>query len=214
MTDPRAELRALLAQARVLMAGATKSVNEVLREYDATLTRFCFDVLNGNTSAVDFRREHKALLRALAPEAYAEGLREGGVSQDEMDDEDRAAIAAWVSEQVAHVNDFAAWLAAGEPRNSEDKRRQLADRVALWVQALENLGGLGRASAQKNMMCEWRVGDAEHCDTCLELNGQRHRLKWFTSKGYIPREVGSSTLDCGGYNCKCGLYSDSGARIL
>jgi hypothetical protein len=215
-TDPRAELRVLLAQARALLlaqAPAIKSVNEVLREYDDTLTRFAFDVLRGG-SAVDFRRSHKALLRSLALAAYVEGLREGGVSQDEMDDDDHAAVRAWVDGQVAHVNDFATWLAGGEPRNSEDKRRQLADRVALWVQALENLGGLGRASAQKNMMCEWRVGDAEHCATCLELNGQRHRLKWFTSKGYIPREVGSDTLDCGGYNCQCSLVNDKGERIL
>lgn len=192
---------------------AQKSVNEVLRQYEDTLTRFAFEVLRGG-DAVDFRRSHKALIRSLAPEAYAEGLREGGVSQDEMDDEDAATVRDWIAEQVSHVNDFAAWLASGDPRNSEDKRRQMAERVALWVQALDNLGALGRASAKANQMGVWRMGDTEHCDTCRELNGARHRLKWFTSKGYIPREVGSATLDCGGYNCQCGIYSESGERLL
>jgi hypothetical protein len=192
-----------------------KSVNEVTREYDDTLTRFAFDVLNGNLGAVDFRRSHKALLRSLAGEAYAEGLREGGVDADEQDDDDRATVSGWVDEQVSHVNDFAAWLAGGDPRNSSEKRRQLGERVGLWVQALDNLGGLGRASAKANTMVTWKRGPtSDGCDTCVELDGSRHRLKWYTSKGYIPREVGSSTLECSGYRCLCGLYDDKGARIL
>lgn len=192
---------------------AMKSVNEVTREYEDALTNFAFEVLRGG-DAIDFRRSHKALIRALAGAAYVEGLREGGVDPEDQDDEDRATIAAWVSEQVAYVNDFGAWLADGDPRNSEDKRRILGDRIGLWVQALDNLGGLGRASALKNMSVTWRVGDTEHCDTCRELNGQRHRLKWFTSKGYVPREVGSDTLDCGGYNCQCQLVNGKGERVL
>jgi hypothetical protein len=200
------DVAALVAQSL-----AVKSVNEVLREYEDTLTRFAFDVLRGG-DAVDFRRSHKALLRALAPEAYSEGLREGGV--DELDDDDQAVVKDWLDGQLAHVNDFAAWLAGGEPRNSEDKRRQMADRVAMWVQALDNLGGLGRASALKNQMVTWKVGDTEHCETCRELNGTRRRLKWFTSRGYIPREVGSDTLECGGYNCQCQLVNASGERVL
>jgi hypothetical protein len=202
------------ASTKSYFGAAHKSVNEVTRDYDATLTRFAFDVLNGNSDAVDFRRSHKALIRSLALDAYVEGLREGGVSADEMDDEDHAAVRAWIDEQAAHVNDFAAWLAGGEPRNSEAKRRELAERVALWVQALDNLGGLGRAAALANTMCTWRVGDTEHCDTCRELDGARHRLKWFTSKGYIPREVGSDTLECGGYNCMCQLVNEKGERVL
>jgi hypothetical protein len=111
-----------------LLSLAAKSVNEVLRDYENTLTRFCFEVLRGG-DAVDFRRSHKALIRTVALEAYVEGLREGGVSQDEMDDEDAATVKAWIDEQVSHVNDFAAWLASGDPRNSEDKRRQPAQVI-------------------------------------------------------------------------------------
>jgi hypothetical protein len=197
-----------------LLLSAQKSVNEVTREYDDTLTRFCFDVLLGG-DAVDFRRSHKALLRALAPEAYAEGLREGGVDADEQDDDDRATVSGWVDEQVSHVNDFAAWLAGGEPRNSEDKRRELGERVGLWVQSLESLGSMGRASAKANQMGTWRrKGDKDSCDTCVELDGQRHRLKWFLKHNYIPRQPGSESLECKGYECECGVYADGGERIL
>jgi hypothetical protein len=213
MTSPAHKTAALLVALRLAALAAQKSVNEVVRGYDDALTRFAFDVLGGRMGPVDFRRAHKELLRAVALEAYSEGLREGGVDEP-PDDDDRATVRGWLDEQVGHVNDFAAWLAGGDPRNSEAKRRELADRVALWVQALDNLGGLGRAAALANTMVTWRVGDTEHCDTCQELNGQRHRLKWFTSKGYVPREIGSDTLECGGYHCMCQLVNDKGERIL
>jgi hypothetical protein len=218
MTNPRAELAALLEQARAYVrteyGPALKSVNEVLREYEDTLTRFCFDVLRGG-DAVDFRRAHKALLRSVAPEAYAEGLREGGVSQDEMDDDDHAAVRAWLDTQLAHVNDFAAWLASGDPRNSEDKRRQLAERVALWVQALEQLGNQGRAASLGNPMLTM-VGDdgEESCQDCQEHKGQRMRMKTWQKRGLVPGVIGNSNYECGGWRCQHYLADKDGNRVL
>jgi hypothetical protein len=217
MTDPRAELRQLVDQAAAYLVTveghAIKSVNEVLREYDATLTRFCFDVLRGG-DAIDFRRSHKALIRALALEAYVEGLREGGVDE-EPDDDDRATVRDWVSGQVAHVNDFAAWLAEGDPRNTEDKRRQLADRVALWVESLEQLGNMGRAAALGNPMLEM-VGDdgEESCQDCQEHKGKRMRLKTWQARGLVPGVIGNKNYECGGFRCQHYLADSKGNRVL
>jgi hypothetical protein len=214
--DSRTALRAALADAFAYLGlHYVKSVNEVTRSYDDTLTRFCFDVLLGHSDAVDFRRSHKALLRALGPEAYAEGLREGGVDADEQDDDDRAAVAAWVDEQVGHVNDFAAWLAGGEPRNSEDKRRQLGERVDLWVESMQQLGNLGRASAKENQMLTM-VGDdgEESCEDCQEHKGRRMRMKTWVSKGLVPGVIGNKNYECGGFRCQHYLADDKGSRVL
>lgn len=213
MTSPAHKTAALLVALRLAALAAQKSVNEVVRGYDDALTRFAFDVLGGRMGPVDFRRAHKELLRAVALEAYSEGLREGGVDEP-PDDDDRATVRGWLDEQVGHVNDFAAWLAS-EPRNSEAKRRELADRVALWVEALEQLGNLGRASAKDNLMVEF-VGDDgdESCDECREYKGQRHRVKWWVSRGLVPGKIGNENFSCGGYRCKHFLADKDGNRVL
>jgi hypothetical protein len=87
-------------------------------------------------------------------------------------------------------------------------------RLAMWAAALMVLRVQGLASAQADMMVTWKYGETEHCDTCLNLNGQQHRLSWFTDKGFIPREPGSATLKCGGYNCQCGLYDRQGNQVM
>src|SRR3990167_4860299 len=95
----RRQLWALAELALNLVRAALKSVNEVLREYRDALTRLVVDAANGNVTAGEMSRAHKALIKRLAPESYQEGMREGGISDPagEMDDDDLATISDWVS---------------------------------------------------------------------------------------------------------------------
>jgi len=204
---------------RLTASRGVKSINEVLRSYADTLTRWVIDAANGNMTAGRIATGFRSLLIDDAQAVYIEGMREGGIKdpEAEMDETDQAAINSWIAGQVQHIYGFAD-NAASVNRLSGDERMAargvMLDRVAVWVQALESLGRIAIANTQANQMGTWQYGDTEHCDTCLGLNGQRHRLKWFTSKGYIPRQPGSDTLECRGYNCQCQIVSDDGERLL
>lgn len=153
----------------------------------------------------------RALIRGMAAQAYAEGVREGGIQDAEaqMDDTDTAAIADWVAGQLPFVTDFL--HAVVDQGNTGD----ILSRIELWVGALGSLGHQAVMNAQANMMVTWIYGDTtEHCPVCQKLNGQRHRLKWFRDKGYIPREPASETLSCGGWNCDCSLVDDDGKQVI
>lgn len=196
-----------------------KAINEVLREYENALTRYVIDAANGNMSAGEMSRAHKALIRRLAPAAYDEGLREGGVSdpESERDDQDDSTIDAWTSEQSGFTLDFAKAAADVSKLKGDAKteaRRILLERVDDWVHALRTLANKGFASAQANMTVTWEFGDADHCDKCSELNGKTRRLKWFTDRAYYPQEPGSQTLDCHGFNCQCRLVDSKGRQVL
>ncbi len=198
---------------------AVKSINEVLREYADTLTRWVVDAANGNLRVASFTRQMTDELGRDSIAVYQEGMREAGIKDpaQEMDETDGEAIDAWLASQVAHIANFAADAVAVGKLTGDERtaaRAVMLDRVAVWVQALEVLGRVAVTNTKANQMGEWRYGDTEHCDTCLSLNGQRHRLKWFISKGYIPRQPGSDTLECKGYNCQCGIFSDDGERLL
>lgn len=201
----------------IILPGAVKSVNEVLRDYDNRLTRFAHEALNGQMDAVDFRRAHKALIKSLAPDAYKEGISEGGGDPADLDAEDAQAVIGFVDEQSSYVNDFAKWLVstndAGK-RNWPEKRAELATRIDYWVQSMRALAQQALGKAQGDPVCEWKVGETEHCDTCAELDGQRHKMSWYLKRGYKPRTPGAE-LDCKGFNCQCSLVNvKTGDRVL
>lgn len=195
-----------------------KSRRDVAQEYKAQLYDFTNRTMKGRMSAVDMARAHRELIRTLAPAMYDEALKANGIDPQERDEADNAEIDGWIAGQLPSVAQFARDTASAQ---DEMAKNDIARRIDLWVAALEVLGQLGIASAQKNAMVTW-VYDAtkEHCVSaggrigCAQLNGQRHRTSWFIKKGYIPQEPGSDTLGCGGWNCGCKCVNDSGKRIL
>lgn len=195
---------------------ATKTISQVVTKYNDQLTNAVHDVWNGHSSAIDLRRAHKAMLKDFAPKVYEEGLREGSV--DELDDEDQAvmdeAVGDWLGAQFEHINSFAKDVETA--KGDKDLRPAILDRVAMWVDSLRSLGDLGKAYALKNERGQWVLGATEkHCDTCLKLSNMKpHRLSWFTERGYIPRQNGSGTLECGGWLCDCEIQNKKGDRLL
>jgi hypothetical protein len=199
-----------------------KSVNDVVTGYRDDLTRDFLDVLDGRISLPEAERRHYRYIARDAEAAYIEGLAAGGVGADDLDDDDRAAIDAWEAGQRAYVGGL--WEAVGDYRKArrgmeraerDAGQRAIQERIGLWAGALRDLSGLGKASALANMLVTWQLGATElHCRVCNRLDGQRHRLKWFTGRGYIPQENGSEKLDCGGWRCLCTLRDTKGKVIL
>lgn len=185
-----------------------KTISQVVNSYRDELTNAVYDVFNGNSDPIDFRRAHKALLREDAPQAYLEGLREGGI--DEPDEDDKAVmdekVNDWLGGQVQYVNDFA--KAIGEARSDKTQRQAILDRVVLWVDSLRSLGELGRAYAMGNIKAEWHLGDRlNHTPECIAFSQLRpHRVSWWIERGRTP----PIHLGCG-----CALVdSKSGETIM
>lgn len=215
----RASVAASIGERILRLRGATKSINEIARDFENALENAVVDVVNGNMTRAALAALMRELIIDSARAVFVEGMKEGdkGLTEADIDDEDEAVIREWILSQVRHINDFADAVAEAAKLKGDERteaRNALLKRVELWVEALRGLGLRGTASAKGNMMVTWRYGDTEHCDTCRSLNGKRRRLKWFTGKGYIPREPGSATLDCNGYNCQCQLVDDRGSVVL
>jgi hypothetical protein len=201
-----------------------RSISQIVNEYRDRLTNLVYNAWTRienkmsvpSVMQTGFRTEHKRLIRELGPQAYGEGLREGNVSIEDADNDDKAAISAWVANQQKFVNEFSSAVVGAA--QDKDKRQEILSRVELWASSMSNIGNAGLMSAQQNMMATWKLNahhiTNEHCVTCMALDGKRHRMKWFTSRGFIPREIGSKTLACGGWNCGCGLVDDQGNLII
>lgn len=188
-----------------------QSVEGYVAEYDNLLTALIRKAFRGDMTVGEMSTEHRAMLRNLAPGCYYEGMAQGGVEQSEADETDQQTIADWITEQSGYTRDFA--KAAIQAGKDKEAQAQVLARADLWLAALMALGNLGRANAQANTMGTWKYDGGEHCATCEKLDGQRHRLKWFVARNYIPRNPGAA-LDCGGFNCKCQVLDDKGKQLM
>lgn len=172
-----------------------------------------------------------ALLVLWSLRAYQEGLRDSGIADPDtaMTDGDREIVQAWVVGQTVYAAGLAEAIAKANtlPEGAERDTAQadIERRIALWAASLAVLQLAGQSAGytkqKADPMVTWKFDPTkEHCQTgegkmgCEQLDGQRHPLSWFTSRGYIPREPSSPTLACGGWECGCGLYDDDGNRLL
>jgi hypothetical protein len=147
----------------------------------------------------------RSLVKNAVGDAYVAGLEEGGVAFDEMDADDARMIVELSTEQLDYVTDFV--KAIRDAKTDKAAQRDILDnRVNLWTASITAAGQAGLASAKSNEMVTWKLGATkEHCKTCQSLNGQKHRRKWFASRGYFPGKPGAEALECKGFRCLCKL---------
>lgn len=146
----------------------------------------------------------RALLAKYARRAYEDGLEAGGV-EDGLDDDDLRTVAAFTAQQSGFVSDIGAVLFRGDGISDlqADQKPDL-----WWNKSIYPAFELGRASADGNGLYEWRRGETEQgCETCKQLDGQRHRLKEFVRRDLLPK---SSRLQCQGFQCACTLVRSEG----
>lgn len=205
-----------------LRPAALKAVDSVRDDYDERLTSIVERAKEG-TLQEEINKDLNDTIAVIALLLLIKGLADGGVAYDELEEDERRDVdlirTVWIASQAEHIAGFAETLdRLDDPKLAPEEREKLEaevkQRIEFWIASGVVLYGTAYANAQADQMGTWKYGDTEHCDTCLNLNGQRHRLSWYMKNGYIPRQPGSETLECKGYRCQCEVRSDSGNRLL
>ena len=197
----RDDLLVLLDQGEALIEeqlATFKTIGQVIKQYDDGLSSLVYEAFNHRMDAVDMRRNMKELMRELAPAMIVEGFREGGLNEEDTDDDDQAwakeHATDWLADQLQYVNGFAAdAYAAGKDK---DKRADILSRIEMWVDALRALGETARAYVMSDTKGQWKLGDRQtHTPDCVRLAQMGpKRLSYFIDRGYIP---GQMHLGCG-----------------
>jgi len=188
-------LKTVFSQARERLA--VKAIAATQLEFEMEFGDLLARVQNDKTDRRTFSASLRYFLNKFGKQAYLDGLQDGGVQTDELDDEDRGKIAEMLAEQSQYVSELGSVLFKGDGITDIEAANK---PTMWWNKSVLPMYQAGLVSADRNGLYEWVYGDAEHCDTCLKLNGQRHRLRDYQRKGLLPK---SGDLDCGGYNCKC-----------
>jgi hypothetical protein len=184
-----------------------EEVKSVKKSYDVTESGFIQDVTDLLKSAITpnpyldtraFNITMRSFLKNYGYQAYRDGLAQGGVYVETLDPEDNADYMRIFVDQSQYVPN----LGQDALVKKTITQSNLYSRANMWGKSLQAFLDGGMTNANKNAMYEWRYGLTEHCDDCLRLNGQVHRIRNWKARGLLPR---ASKLKCKGFNCKCQL---------
>lgn len=168
-----------------------------------------YDYLNSSSNVTSFR-ESMVMAVSQAYLSTSEIAYEDGGGSLPLDEDTASQAQADLQAQLGFVDSLFVSLKALRKEGEFDANSEAADTADRWSSGLDGFYNSIKAAGAGNKMLTWRLGSTEkHCDTCLSLDGQRHRASWFISHNYIPRKPGSST-DCGGFHCDCGAEDDDG----
>lgn len=171
----------------------------------------------GDMDAQGFIDAMSAIIDDYYKEAYERGLRDAGIPREYHD-----RFIGWVAlanTDKQWLNGFANDIVLGR----DNPIAPLFTRLDMWVGEYERVYSQGLLDGsdedypvlipippelfrRRRLKLMWRVGVAEHCRDCLNLDKRVYYADAWreaSERGIFPR---SRALACNGYNCKCDLF--------
>lgn len=159
------------------------------------------------TGEFDYEQFYDAMLVAIRmhlPRAWHEGARQCGVLPGELTQEERKALEQATLYETQWINRFATAIEEGNKANG-GKLTPLFRRAEVWIGRWQGVRSRAMAMACADRKLKWTLGAAEHCSSCLKLNGKIKRASFWNERGILPRVHNAPYLECGGWRCQCTL---------
>lgn len=176
-----------------------KSIESVSRSFRNDL----YDIVNAafeNGGAIT--RDMRALVKTAVEDSYFEGLAQGGVTPDQMDEEDALNVIQLNLTQQDYVKAFSDDVRKAAKVGTAEAKNAILRRIDLWAASIAAAGQAGLNSAKANELVVFDGDDGdESCQDCQRYKREAHRRKWFVQRNLLPATPGSA-LQCGGWRCQ------------
>jgi len=173
-----------------------KAVQATRLQFELAVEDAISDFREDDITKRQFRLRMMQSIRAYCIMAFNDGMKEEGVFGEEPNEQEQAMIERHVIKQRQFVNNLSDVIEdKGISDNEANGKAQM-----WWNKSVEPMYDLGKQMSGENPVLEWTLGNAEHCDDCLRLNGIRKRAQTWYASGIVPK---SSKLKCQGFNCRC-----------
>lgn len=204
-----ADVRIRARRAGALKAG--KTLPEISAQYTNAIIEAIVTYFEGGSVTSPRNAFRRAMVDAFGA-AFDLGWVDGGGAMPP----DETAL-EWfnprVEQEFGYIEGLFANIKQLKKEDGFDYFEWATQRAAGYARSLGGVYNAGKMFAQGSKMLTWHLGETEvHCDTCLKLDGKRHKASWYIARSYIPRQAGAS-MDCGGYNCDCSLEDDKGNTV-
>lgn len=135
-------------------------------------------------------------------QAWDEGMSEYGMSLADATFEERARLQGEILNERQYVSGYADYIAGNA--KGKNKLATVMQRGELWANAYDRIRQLAKMYAARDEPQKWQMNMAEHCSSCIVLNGKVKRASYW-KEHITPRSWG---LKCHS-NCHCELIPTS-----
>lgn len=184
-------------------------------EYRSTLYSAILSYFDSTKSVtVERNRARRAVIDNFYPAAEL-GVEDGGGEAPLMDD-DLTWINGRADAERANIDALFNQLKEmrKDPEFTRDDAFSMANlRADNYAKTLDSIYSEAKVRGAKNQMLTFGGQDGHApefpCPECKKLKGQRHRAKWWISRGLVPYP-GNPNFTCGTWQCKHFLFNDKG----
>lgn len=159
---------------------------------------------NGSRDTIDFEISMRSIIEREFRRAWIQGAAECGIKADELTQAELSELERMTNEQFPFLPGFAADIETGSKANN-GRLGPHFERGEMWINRYDEVRNRGKSMACRDSKLKWELGAAEHCRSCLALNGKVKRASFWNNSGILPRTAGASFLECRGYRCACSL---------
>ena len=158
--------------------------------------------VRGGLSNGDFVLDFFTVIGNGYRNAWKVGAATCGIKPSEFTGEIEDKIQSEINGQLSFISGFRdtlVLLSEGGKMNAE------LSKVDIWAKRWDEQRqkAMTELCGRKKLM--WVLGVAEHCKSCISLNGIVKPAAFWKSQGVLPRVAGASYLECRGYRCQCGF---------
>lgn len=195
--NPNALLKALRG-----LIGLYKSryVLKSIASYRSTIRANVRALWTGEWNLFQFVDAMVSTIEREFPLAWRDGAKECGVSMSELTDVERAKLASEIQNDLGFIIGFGQHIEAN--RRGIGLLRGLKTRTEYWVQGYTRVMNVAKTMACGDKKLQWTLNPAEHCSSCLKLDGKVKRASFWNARGVHPKS--HNHLKCR-QKCRCEL---------
>jgi len=157
---------------------------------------------SGVLGQADFTSAMKAAIKRNLTNAWNEGIKDCGLTPDELTEEEIEARDNFIESQYDYISGFAEAIRESDKLSGE-KLQPLFARAEMWINRYADARNQAKIMACENKKLTWVIGPTEqHCPDCAGYNGKTYRATAWAKAGARPQ---SDRLACHGFRCKCRL---------
>lgn len=133
--------------------------------------------------------------------AWYDGAAECDIKPDELTLEELSRLQEEINNDLLYVMNFAAAIVNNSKLNG-GKLGPLLSRTVYWNDRYQQVRDIAKTMACADQKYQWVLNPAEHCTSCLKLDGKVKRGSTWSAANVYPKNW--DLLVCGG-GCKCDL---------
>ncbi len=170
-----------------------------LASYQGSIRSAVRGLWSGALSEGEFHNSMTIATERGLEQAWVEGAKDCGVGPDERSDAEIDALQELQNRNFGSITPFGISISA-KSKAEGGKLGPHMSRAGMWTNRYNEARNQAKSMACADQKYAWRLGDTDHCNTCLKLAGKVKRASAWDKFDIRPQ---SQRLECKGYKCQC-----------